>query len=77
MTGLGLALISAHTVAFEMETKRLAALDVEGLPIMGKWFIAGHADKAVLPAVKAFWAFTLKEGHLHLQSLASADPGSG
>jgi hypothetical protein len=44
---------------------------------MGKWFIARRADKAILPAVKAFWAFTLKEGHRHLRSFASADPGSG
>jgi DNA-binding transcriptional LysR family regulator len=73
MAGMGLALISAHTVAFEVEMRRLAVLDVEGLPIMRKWFIARHADKAALPAVKAFWAFTLKEGQAHLPNLVGSD----
>jgi DNA-binding transcriptional LysR family regulator len=73
MAGLGLALISAHTVAFEVETARLAVLDVEGLPIMRKWFIARHADKAVLPALKAFWDFTLLEGQGYLPKWAGSD----
>jgi len=66
MAGLGLALISAHTVSFELETGRLAALDVEGLPILRKWFVARHADKAVLPAMKAFWDHVFAEGVRHL-----------
>ena len=66
MAGLGLALISAHTVAFEVETERLVILDVVGLPIMRKWFVAYHADKTVLPAMRAFWEFTLAEGPGHL-----------
>ena len=66
MAGLGLALISAHTVAFEVETGRLTVLDVAGFPILRKWFIAYHPDKAILPAMKAFWDFTLAEGESHL-----------
>jgi DNA-binding transcriptional LysR family regulator len=66
MAGLGLALISAHTVAFEVETGRLAVLDVAGMPIMRKWFVAYHADKTVLPAMRAFWDFTLAQGPGHL-----------
>lgn len=69
MAGLGLALISAHTVAFEVETHRLAILDVEGLPILRKWFIAYHADRAVLPAMRAFKDFTLAQGAAHLPAL--------
>jgi DNA-binding transcriptional LysR family regulator len=66
MAGLGIALISAHTVALELETGRLAVIDVAGLPIRRKWFIARHARKTVLPAMSAFWAFTLAEGKKHL-----------
>jgi DNA-binding transcriptional LysR family regulator len=69
MAGLGLALISAHTVAFEVETRRLAVLDVADLPILRKWFIARHADKAALPAMDAFWGFTRAEGKHHLPEL--------
>jgi DNA-binding transcriptional LysR family regulator len=72
MAGLGLALISAHTVAFEIQTERLAVLDVVGLPIYRKWFIAYHADKTVMPAMRAFWDFTLAEGANHLPDAAWA-----
>ena len=34
MAGLGIALISAHTIAAEVETGRLVCLDVEELPIL-------------------------------------------
>ncbi|SPF79486.1 LysR substrate-binding domain-containing protein [Pseudoprimorskyibacter insulae] len=37
--GLGIALISAHTVAFELEVGRLVPLDVVGLPIQRTWYV--------------------------------------
>lgn len=39
MSGLGIALISAHTVAQEIVEHRLTVLDVPGLPILRKWFL--------------------------------------
>ncbi len=69
MAGLGLALISAHTIAFEVETGRLAVLDVKGLPILRTWFVAYHPQKALLPSMKAFREFTLAEGASHLPRL--------
>jgi hypothetical protein len=36
------------------------------MPIMRKWFVAYHADKTVLPAMRAFWDFTLAQGPGHL-----------
>jgi DNA-binding transcriptional LysR family regulator len=72
MAGLGIALISAHTVAFEIQTGRLAIINVAGLPILRKWFIARHTNKTVLPALKAFWDFTLAEGERHLPDTPQA-----
>jgi hypothetical protein len=60
-------------VAFEVETARLAVLDVEGLPIMRKRFIVRHTDKAAVPAIKAFWDFTLLEGQGLLPKWAGSD----
>lgn len=37
--GLGIALISAHTVAHELQTGRLVALQVRGMPIARKWYL--------------------------------------
>jgi DNA-binding transcriptional LysR family regulator len=62
MAGLGIAFISAHTVAAEVESCRLVALDVEGLPVRRQWFVVRRTDKAMMPAVEAFAAFLSKEG---------------
>lgn len=62
MAGLGIALISAHTVSAEIEDGRLAMLPVSGLPTMRKWFVVRHADKRLLPAGRALWDFLALEG---------------
>jgi LysR family transcriptional regulator, low CO2-responsive transcriptional regulator len=62
MAGLGLALISAHTIEAEVESGRLAILDVKGLPIIRQWFIVRRADRPLRPVAQAMWDFTLAEG---------------
>lgn len=57
IAGLGIALISAHTVAIEVAEGRLAVLDVAGLPVMRTWYLVKRADKRLLPAAEAMWAF--------------------
>lgn len=44
MAGLGIAVLSAHTVANELETGRLVALDLPGFPIIRHWFIVTPAN---------------------------------
>ncbi|CUH82425.1 LysR family transcriptional regulator [Tropicibacter naphthalenivorans] len=43
--GLGIALISAHTVADELRSGRLIALPCHGLPIYRTWYILSRADQ--------------------------------
>mgnify|MGYP005810845689 CR=1 FL=1 len=62
MAGLGLALISAHTIEAEVESGRLAILDVKGLPIIRQWFVVRRADRPLRPVGQAMWDFTLAEG---------------
>jgi DNA-binding transcriptional LysR family regulator len=62
MAGLGLALISAHTIEAEVESGRLIILDVKGLPIIRQWFIVRRADRPLRPVGQALWDFTLAEG---------------
>ncbi len=74
IAGLGIAFISAHTVACEIADGRLAALKVHGLPIVRKWHVVRLREKAVMPAAQAMWQFLASEGHLFLpQPLAKAD----
>jgi DNA-binding transcriptional LysR family regulator len=72
MAGLGIAFISAHTVAAEVESGRLVALDVEGLPVRRQWFVVRRTDKAMMPAVEAFAAFLVREGAGYLPRYAAA-----
>jgi LysR family transcriptional regulator, low CO2-responsive transcriptional regulator len=66
--GLGIALISAHTIAAELQTGRLALLDVVSLPLLRQWFVVRHTAKRPMPAAAALWQFLVREGHLHLPS---------
>jgi LysR family transcriptional regulator, low CO2-responsive transcriptional regulator len=64
--GLGIAFISAHTVACEIADGRLTALKVEGLPVVHKWYVVRLREKSVMPAAEAMWRFLASEGHLFL-----------
>lgn len=70
MAGMGIALLSAHTVAAEVNDGRIAVLDVEGLPIVRQWFVVRRQDARVLPAAQALWQHFLKEGGRFLPALA-------
>ncbi len=62
MAGLGIALISAHTVAPESRDGRLVILDVAGLPVMRQWFVVRRSDRELMPASRALWDFLVKSG---------------
>ncbi|MDO8892953.1 MAG: LysR family transcriptional regulator [Sulfurimicrobium sp.] len=59
--GMGLGIVSLHTVALELETGRLAVLDVESFPIMRHWFVVHRQDKRLSPVAAGFKAFLLEE----------------
>lgn len=69
MAGLGIAFISAHTVASEVETGRLAILDVVGMPIRRQWFVVMRSDRAVSPAMATFHDFLMLKGAMYLPLL--------
>jgi LysR family transcriptional regulator, low CO2-responsive transcriptional regulator len=66
MAGMGIALLSLHTIALELEAKRLIVLDVESLPVMRRWYIAHRTGKRLSPAAVAFRQFLLEEGSVLL-----------
>ena len=62
IAGLGIALISAHTIAAEVADRRLVCLHVEGLPIVRRWFVINRTDRALSPTARAFRDFAVGEG---------------
>ncbi|WP_295558571.1 LysR family transcriptional regulator [uncultured Hyphomicrobium sp.] len=73
MAGLGLALISAHTIELEIETGRLRVLHVKDLPIVREWNLVHRLDKGLGPAASAFWHYALEDGQRHLPRMPGAN----
>ena len=61
--GMGLGVVSAHTIELELETNRLLILDVEDFPIMRHWYLVHRKEKRLSPITQAFKDFVLNEGH--------------
>ncbi|HEX5638073.1 MAG TPA: LysR family transcriptional regulator [Gammaproteobacteria bacterium] len=59
--GLGLGIVSIHTLELELETRRLVILDVEDFPIMRNWHIVQRAGKRLSPVAQAFKQFVLQD----------------
>src|SRR5450756_536518 len=71
IAGLGIAFISAHTVANELEDGRLVVLDVAGLPVVRQWFVVRRQDKVLLPPAQAMLDFLRAEGARFLPNTAA------
>jgi DNA-binding transcriptional LysR family regulator len=59
--GLGLSVVSTHTIELELETRRLVTLDVEGFPIQRKWYLVCRQGKRLSPVAEEFRSFVLNE----------------
>jgi DNA-binding transcriptional LysR family regulator len=59
--GLGIAVLSAHTLALERSGEELAILDVTGFPIRRHWYTAYQKDKQLSVVAQAFLEFLHEE----------------
>jgi len=59
--GLGLGIVSMHTLAMELALKRLVILDVEKLPIMRYWYIVHRSGKRLSLVAQGFQKFVQEE----------------
>ena len=60
--GLGLGIVSVHTLDMEFKLGRLTVLHVEGFPILKEWYIVHRDGKRFSAAAQAFKEFVLTEG---------------
>jgi len=58
---MGISLLSLHTIGLELKTRRLAILDVRGLPLVRDWYVVRLAAKRLSPVAQAFRTFLLTE----------------
>ena len=59
--GMGLGILSLHSIELELETGRLAMLNVEDFPLVRLWFVAHRSNKRLSIAAQAFRNFLLVE----------------
>lgn len=69
MAGLGVSLVSLHTIGLEWRSGLIAAPHVEGLPLMRRWHLVNAAAKMLSPAAEAFRYFMLDRGEAHLAAM--------
>ena len=60
VAGLGIGFISKHILGLELSAGRLVVLNVEGTPVMRRWFLVRQKGKGLSPALAAFWDFVIK-----------------
>jgi len=59
--GMGLGILSLHSIELELETGRLVMLNVENFPLLRHWFVAHRSNKRLSSAALAFKDFLLVE----------------
>ena len=66
MAGMGVSLLSLHTIGLEVEHGLIATPEVEGLPVMRRWHVVHNLAKTLSPAAEAFRYFILERGEAWL-----------
>ncbi len=59
--GLGLGIVSIHTLELELAAERLVILDVESFPILRHWYVVHRKGKRLSSVAQAFKTFVLTE----------------
>jgi DNA-binding transcriptional LysR family regulator len=63
--GLGIAVLSAHTLALERHARELVVLDVQNFPIQRQWYLAYPKEKSLSVVAQAFLNFMHAESKAH------------
>lgn len=80
MAGMGISLLSLHTLGLELEHGVIASPETEDLPVMRRWHVVNNLSKTLSPAAEAFRYFVLEHGeaflakHFPVESPATPDP---
>jgi LysR family transcriptional regulator, low CO2-responsive transcriptional regulator len=66
MAGMGISLLSLHTLGLELDHHLIASPETEGLPVMRRWHVVNNLAKTLSPAAEAFRYFVLERGEAFL-----------
>jgi DNA-binding transcriptional LysR family regulator len=71
MAGMGLALISQHTINLELSLGLLSIVPVEGFPVMRHWFGTQRRTSSLLPVHAALHAYLIEQGQTIINELCN------
>ncbi len=63
MAGLGIAVLSLHSVQLERDVNKLIVLDVEGFPLKRRWYAVHLKGKKLSLVAQTFLDYILEESH--------------
>ena len=69
IAGMGIALISRHTIGLELGLGLMRTLSVQGFPLMRSWFLAHRRNMPLLPIHGRLKAFLLANGQRIIDEL--------
>lgn len=67
--GFGIAFISAHAIGYEVESRKLAVLDVQGLPERREWYCVHRRGKRLPAVAQAFAQYLQRDGAAAIRGL--------
>ena len=77
MANMGLAFISAHTIALEYEAGKLTILDAEGMPELRDWFVLYPKEAVLGAAARQFRDFIKANGPCFMRDFFGATLAPG
>lgn len=67
--GLGLGVVSIHTLEHELKEQRLKIIRAEGFPIIRSWYLVQRKDKRLSPLAEKFRDYVLQQARLYKPAL--------
>lgn len=68
MAGLGISLLSLHTLSLELRTGEIAILKADGLPLLRTWNVVHARRRQLSPAAAAFRRFLIEQTKAYLDT---------
>jgi DNA-binding transcriptional LysR family regulator len=77
IAGMGLALISQHTISLELSLGLLVPLAVDDFPLMRSWFVVQRRSLPLLPVQARLRNYVLQHGQPIIEEIARAQANRG
>ncbi len=73
IAGMGISLLSLHTLKLELQTNSLVILPVQGMPVVRDWHLVHLKEKRLPPVARAFKSFLQEHAEQVLAEFSGSD----